>query len=185
MTTYSSRSCGYKLKFQGPATIEAYDEQAGRPGAALEDACLMTIYRTTLNEWGEQFAQLLTERTGFSRENGERLKSFNSRVLENWVTDNGAKREQLQKWAQEVADKLVVDPSRAVSTLASTTSISKADLAKANEILSHDSDYIETRVNLLLGEVPDYELTRQNDGKPEPQSLARLIGSYIAAKLQL
>ena len=63
--------------------------------------------------------------------------------------------------------------------------ISKVDLLKANEILSHPADYIEERVTLMLAEVPGYHSSVTPTSKPDPASLARLINPYIVAKLKL
>src|SRR5437660_12881398 len=64
---YETNSLGYKLKFNGPSTVEEYDQAAGRVGACLEDAIDNTIYRSTLPEWQGSFAKKLTEITGTQR----------------------------------------------------------------------------------------------------------------------
>jgi hypothetical protein len=68
MNTYETHSCGYRLTFPGPASIEDYDAKVGKPGAALEHACLHTIHTRTLPEWQEKFAAVLQERTGIARQ---------------------------------------------------------------------------------------------------------------------
>ena len=66
MKAYETHSCGYRLTFPGPASIEDYDAKVGKPGTALEHACLHTIHTRTLPEWQEKFAALLQERTGIA-----------------------------------------------------------------------------------------------------------------------
>jgi hypothetical protein len=206
-STIETSSCGYTLKFAGPDSIEAYDAKAGKPGAALEHALLYTVYREILVTWQEAFAQLLAAKTGIPRqideeataraksqskhpENvapiNERVLAYNKRVASQWANGDDAKRAELQAWAQEVADKIEAVPSP-VTPPEKQAPIGKADLAKAAEILSHPSDYIEERVALMLSELPDYELLRDagNENKPDLQSLARLINRYIVAKLKL
>ena len=205
MKSYETSSCGYTLKFNGPDTVEAYDAKAGKEGTCLDDAILRTIYRDTIIAWQESFASLLQERTGIARgldeeattrvkarskspENvtplRERIKDYNSRVVAEWGADsNGDKKEQLQTWAQEAADTIEVLPRGPTIKL---EPVNKADLAKAQEILSHEPDYIEERVALMLADLPSFALTRNaEDGKPEAESLARLINQYITAKLKL
>lgn len=200
---YEIRTSGYKISFKGPDSVEKYNEAAGpdRPNAALEDACSNTIYRSTLPEFQQAFAKLLQERTGISREIDqaatrrvkdraknpadtrdvpERFSIYNSRVRKVWAGaegDNGgdpAKLSALQSWAQEVADTIEVDPSPARQSV-----ILKGDLLKSEDILDHDPDYIEAKVQKFLAAVPDFELIRDDDNRPEKQSLARLIGRYI------
>jgi hypothetical protein len=80
----------------------------------------------------------------------------------------------LQSWAQEVADTIPVDPSPARQS-----ALAKGDLLKAEDILDRDADSVEAKVQKFLAAVPDFELIRDDDNRPEKQSLARLIGRYI------
>jgi hypothetical protein len=208
MKSYETSSCGYTLKFNGPASVEDYDSKANRPGACLDDACKKTINTRTAVDWQEAFASLLAERTGIPRKvddeataraksrsrnpNGvtpvnERLSAYNTRVISEWANGDQVKRAALQEWAQEIADKIEIDPSPPVTAKTSPAPAAgkSGDLAKANEILSHDYGYIEERVKLMLSEVADYVLVRDDKGKPDPQSLARLLNRYIIAKLKL
>jgi hypothetical protein len=201
MKLYETTSCGYTIKFRGPESVEDYDARAGRSGACLEDACKKTLYNTTLLEWQEAFAKLLQERTGIARQTDqeatsrasaraknpaqvtpipERVTAYNNRVMAEWVSNNGAKREQLAKWAQEAADSVPVDPAPAKIGAAN-----KGDLAKANEILTHEPDYIEAKVSLMLAKVPNFPLRRDAENKPEPESLAQLINRWVLASLDL
>jgi hypothetical protein len=200
---YETTSCGYALKFTGPGTVEDFDKRAGKLGACLENSVIKILWHETLPEWQEAFAELLHERTGIARQTDEaatarvrarsknpdnvtplkeRLRVYNERVYNEWVNGSEAKKQALQEWAQETANGIRIDPSVAAQPPAGPL---KGDLAKANDILTHDSDYVETRVTKLLSKVQDFELTRDEDGKPDPQSLARLINRYVIADLNL
>jgi hypothetical protein len=198
---YPTQSCGYKLSFTGQDTVEEYDEAAGEPGAALKDAVNNTIYRSTLPEWQNAFGKLLQERTKIPREIDpdatarvkaraknpndtkavpERFRTYNTRVRKLYAGADGenggdpAKVKELETWAQEVAASITVDPSPA-----RVSAIAKGDLLKAEDILDHDTDYIEAKVQKFLAAVPEFELIRDDDNRPEKQSLARLVGRYI------
>lgn len=197
--TYETNSCGYLLKFEGPDTVEEYDKKAG-DGQCLEDAVNNTIYRGTLPEWQDLFSRTLQDRTGVAREIDktatekvksrsknpenvrdvpERFKTYNARIKSTWANGDKDKEAQLASWAQETADKVKVDPSPTQRVSAAA----KGDLAKADDILEHDNNYIEVKIQKMLGVVPDYQLERDDDGKPERQSLARLIGRWVEGML--
>ena len=199
MKQYSTNSCSYKLNFNGPDTVEEYDKRAGT-GQCLEDAVSNTIYRGTLPEWQEEFAAFLEKETGIKRgvdedataklkgraknpdnvnPQPEKFRVYNARVKGTWVNGDDKKELQLQSWAQQVADKILVDPAPSVRQTAAT----KGDLAKVDDILSKDNEYVEAKVTKLLAAVPDFDLQRDEDGKPERLSLARLLGKWIEAEM--
>jgi hypothetical protein len=191
MNTYETRSCGYRLSFQGPATVEDYDAKVGKPGSALEHACLHTIHTHTLPEWQEKFAEVLAERTGIARlieseatatrkAVPERVKAFNKRIVEQWGNGND-KEAILQQWAQETADRMFVAPAPVPEE--KTPPPGRADLAKAQEILARDPASVEEAVRLMLSEVPNFKLARDSEGLPDVQSLAHLLNRYILTKL--
>jgi hypothetical protein len=207
MKSYATSSCGYTLKFNGPDTVADYDSKGGE-GACLKDACQKTINTRTAVDWQEAFASILAQRTGIPRKVdesatervkaksknpnsvtpiNERISAYNTRVIAEWANGDQEKRAQLQAWAQETADAMEVDPSPPAAKPASekAPATKGGDLAKANEILSHDSAYIEERVSFMLSDVPDYVLVRDAEGKPDAQSLARLLNRYIITKLKL
>lgn len=198
---YETRTSGYKISFKGPDSTEEYNALAGTgSNACLEDACSNTIYRSTLPEFQAAFGKLLVERTGIAREIDqaatarvkarsknpeetkpvpERFRTYNARVVEQWAggAENGNKEKlaALQSWAQEVANSIRVDPSPARQSAAAV-----GDLAKAADVLDHDPDYIEQKVQKFLNVVPEFELVRDGETNlPERQSLARLISRYV------
>ena len=109
----------------------------------------------------------------------EKFRAFNNRIRATWANGDKGKEAQLQLWAQELADKIIVDPSPSVRQSATT----KGDLAKADDILSKEPEAIEAKVEKMLAMVPDYDLGRDEDGKPERLSLARLISKWIDAMI--
>ena len=140
MKQYSTNSCSYKLNFNGPDTVEEYDKRAGT-GQCLEDAVSNTIYRGTLPEWQEEFAAFLEKETGIKRgidedataklkgraknpdnvnPQPEKFRVYNARVKGTWVNGDDKKELQLQSWAQQVADKILVDPAPSVRQTAAT-----------------------------------------------------------------
>jgi hypothetical protein len=200
MKQYSTNSCGYKLTFNGPDTVEEYDKRAGTIGQCLDDAVSNTIYRGTLPEWQEEFAAVLEKETGIKRGTDddataklkgraknpdnvsavpEKFRVFNTRVKATYGNGDKAKEEQLQAWAQATADKILVDPAPSVRQTAAT----KGDLAKVDDILSKDNEYVEGKVSKMLAKVPDFDLQRDDDGKPERLSLARLLAKWVEAEL--
>jgi hypothetical protein len=200
MKQYSTNSCGYKLNFNGPDTVEEYDKRAGTVGQCLEDAVNNTIYRGTLPEWQEEFASVLEKQTGIKRETDkeataklksraknpdnvgpqpEKFRAYNARVKGIWGNGDTTKEAQLQTWAQETADKIPVDPAPSVRQSTAT----KGDLAKVDDILAKDTDYIEAKVAKMLAIVPDFELQRDEENKPERLSLARLLGKWVEAEM--
>ena len=205
MKLYETHSCGYRLKFAGPETVEAYEEIGGA-GTCLRDAVRLAINAETLPAWQEAFAALLEERTGIAREIDqeatsqaqarsktpetakpihERVKPYTKRVLAIWVNGDKSKQAQLQQWAQETADTISIVPAPLETESVKLPPLSKTEIAKANEILGHDSAYIEERITLMLSDIPDFPLARNPEGKPEPESLARLINRWLNKKLNL
>jgi hypothetical protein len=193
MKTYETRSCGYRLTFPGPDTVEEYDTKGGKPGTALEHACLHTIHTRTLPEWQEKFAALLQERTGIPRqieseatatrkEIPERVLAYNKRIVEEWGNGND-KKAILQQWAQETADQIVVTPPAVPEEKAPPPS--RADLMKAQEILARDPAVVAQKVHLMLSEVPGFKLARTAEGLPDPESFAHLLNRFILTKLGL
>src|SRR4029077_1939330 len=191
MKTYETHSCGYRLTFPGPGTIEEYDTKVGKPGAALDHACLHTIHTRTLPQWQEKFAAVLQERTGIARQIEseanetrkaipERVLAFNKRIIAQWGNGND-KTAILQQWAQETADQMFVTPQEIPEEKAPPPS--RADLAKAQEILARDPSAVEDKVQLMLREVPDFKLARDPEGRPDPESFAHLLNRFILNKL--
>jgi hypothetical protein len=207
MSVFTASSLGFELKFNGPSSSEEYNQKAGvRPSgveAVLEDAVYNEIYRGTLPDWQDAFAVKVKELTGEDRQvNAEQtsaaqkradaaaakagkasspvkpiletVKSYVDRVRAS-LTDE--EKKTLAKVAQDVADTITIDPS---PSQRSGGSIKKDLIEKANSILGLDVDAIEAKVSKYLEKV-SFDLLRDADGKPDRDSLARLVGRYVDA----
>ena len=196
---FETSSSGYDLTFHAPNSVEEYDKMGGS-GQCLRDAIAETVNRSTILAWQSTFAKLLEERTGIVREIDaeatakakqraknpesvirevyERFSAYNTRVNKQYANGDEAKRAELEKLAQEVADRVPVDPTRQ-----RTGAIAKGDLAKSEDVLSGTPESIEAKVSKYLDVVEDFDLARDDSGLPEKNSLARLIGRYVEALL--
>lgn len=193
---YDTNSLGYKLQFQGPATVEEYDRAAGRQNACLEDAIDNTIYRGTLPEWQDAFAKRVpeviegatravnAEATAAAKARSknpdkvqnimETVKRFVQRVTANATAEQKGRLAQI---AQEEASKIVIDPSPSKRA----AGIEKGYKEKAQSLLILDDAELDAKVQKMLDLVGDYTLERdaENGNKPTEESLARLVKAYI------
>jgi hypothetical protein len=190
---YETNSLGYKLTFEGPKTVEEYDQKAGRVGACLEDAVDNTIYRGTLPEWQDEFARKVAERTGVERgtDNAaterarsrskdpakvndvpEKVKAYVQRVTAGMSEQE---KNNLAVLAQEVANGIYVDPSPSKRAKGPGKDL----LAKADSLLTLPEDQLQTKIDKYLSRVEGFELETDENDKPERNSLARLIGRYL------
>ncbi len=206
MAQYKTTSCGYQVVFNGPDTVEDYDQKAGKVGTCLEDAVENIIYRGTLPKFQSALADAMTKAYGIAREVDEvataraqknvkeggtakpvmeRFKAFNLRVRGK-ITEGlseaeaNAKLAELQALASDVAESITVDPAPS----ARASAVNKGDLAKADEILSRSPDNIEAVVTKML-DVVDFDVERDDAGLPDRDSLAKLIGAYTGALLAI
>jgi dihydroneopterin aldolase len=204
MAKYKTSSIGFDLSFEGPATVEDYNLKAGARvsglPAVLEDAVGAEIAWGTLPEWQSAFADAISKQDGsFTREINvdatakakaaaksddakakavvyETVSKSVKRYLAGKSDDDKA---LLAALAQEVADSISIDPSPS-----KRSGKIKGDLvAKADSILTLTDDEIEAKVEKLLSVVPNYELVREENGLPNRDSLARMIGAYSDAML--
>jgi hypothetical protein len=191
--SYETNSLGYKLSFNGPNTVEEYDQKGGRVGACLEDACENTMYRSTLPEWQDAWATKLAELTKQPRQVDkeatdkarsrakdpakvqdiyEKVKAYNQRVTAGMTEEQ---KSQLALAAQQVADGITVDPSPSKRAKGPD----KALLAKAESLLTLPEDQLQQRIDKYLSRVEGFQLETDDNDKPEKASLARLIGRYL------
>jgi hypothetical protein len=193
MAEYETSSMGYKLKFNGPDTVDAYDKTAGRVGACLEDAVDNTIYRGTLPEWQEAFGEkVLIPRFGERQVNQSATDAAKTRsktpekvadIMETWsryharvtagMSDEDKKALAVE--AQNIAATISVDPSPSKRQAGPK----KMFLDKADSWLTLDDNALEAKIGPALNAVPDFDLERDDNGKPERSSLARLIERYV------
>lgn len=186
----------------GHADVESFDQEAGKAGACLEEADYNVIYRDTLPDIHDKFSPILEEMSGATR--GVNAKaSAKAQERENAAAQKAnreAKKKEVLESFIDFADRVkagtddeawkaidakfrevaLATPVNATPTTRAAGA-SKANLEKADEILTRDVDKIEAAVSKLIQLVPDYDLVRGDDGKPERLSLARLVGAYVEA----
>jgi hypothetical protein len=190
---YETNSLGYKLSFNGPKSVEDYDQKAGRVGACLEDACDNTIYRGTLPEWQDAFAAAVEEKLKVKRgvdntateraksrakdpskiqDVPEKVKAFIQRVTAGMSEQE---KGELTVLAQSIANNIVVDPSPSKRARGPGKDL----LAKADSLLTLPADQLQAKIDKYLSKVEGFELETDEADKPERNSLARLIGQYL------
>lgn len=207
--SYEATSLGFDLKFEGPASVEEYDQKAGKPGACLEDAVMNTIYRSTLPDWQERFAKKVEDLTGEkraenadataksqARTNGaaakkgvepakvkpvlETVKTYVGRVTAPFA-DDAEMTAKLKSLADEAATEVSVDPSPSARTAA----INKGDLAKADELLTLDDEAFATKLAKIETVDAASALLEVDPetSRPSRESLAKAIGVWLKAML--
>lgn len=197
MKQYDTSTCTIPLKFNGPDTVEAYDQAGGKVGICLEDAISGTIAWSTLPEFHEQFLPKVKEFTGVERAVNEAQteKARSRSKTPDKVKDvmeyptvyirramaklDDEKKKEFFALAQSVADTINIDPAPSKRQAGPDKNL----LAKADSLLTLPTDALEAKVSTLLTEVDGFDLTREDDGKPERTSLARLVGAVLDARL--
>lgn len=191
---------GFPLTFNGPDSVEAYDQKAGRVGGCLEDAVDNTIYRSTLPEFQEAFVKVVEQLTGKTREvNTEATTAAKARsktpdkvkdimetvprfVKRATAGMSEADLKTLAGEAQTVADTIEVDPSPSKRA----AGISKDLKSKAESLLTQPTDQLEAKI-AKWGDQYDIDITQlerdEATSKPTVDSLARLVGQVLDAKL--
>lgn len=196
---YKTSSLGYDLVFRGPSTEEEYNSKAGTResgrSAVLEDAVENEIYRGTLPEFQDKFADEILRITGIARAENtaatekararakspeaaekvkpvlETVKTYHSRVLAQVGDDVKA---QLKAAAQAVADSIEIDPSAAERK----GGVKKAYLDKAKSII--ESGEAEAKIAKWRDAFDLDDVERDDAGNPTLASLARMVEAVIA-----
>lgn len=191
---YEVSTMGFDVKLNGPDTVEAYDQKAGKVGSCLADACENTIYRSTLPELHGKLVEKIEALTGQKREVNQtatdaakgRAKDA-SKVKDIMETvpkfvkraTAGMSKEDLaalQTEIQAIADTLEVDPSPSKRQRGPAKDL----LAKADQILTLPEDQREAKITSWLNQVEGFELERgEDDNIPTRESLALLIGELV------
>lgn len=190
----------------GHVSVEDYDREAGRVGACLEDADTNVLYRDTLPTLHEKTIKEIITMSGVPRSVNDKQTAKNQE-RENAAAAKAGRAPKTVKTVEEspvsyfTKVKASVDPEvwtqidgyfRKValetpvdsSPAARQGAPSKANTAKAEEILTREVDDIEVAVEKLLAKVPEFNLERETDGKPNVTSLARLVGSFYNVQLE-
>lgn len=189
----------------GHISAEDFDKEAGKVGACVEEADYNIIYRDTLTVLQDKAASLFTKLAPSLPVGVNEKATAKAQERENAAAEK-AKRtpktvsvpETFNSWAARI--KLGVDeatwkeidtefralalatPVDATPNVRTSNLANKADLAKADEILTREPDAIEATVEKLSAPVPAFELLRDEAGKPERVSLAKLIAAYVASQ---
>lgn len=182
----------------GHASIEDFDREAGKVGAALEEADFSLIYRDTLPEIHSAVVSDIEVLSGIKRNvNADATAKLQARakagvtvadVLENFVPYANRVKANVDEETWKAIDAkfrevaLATAVSAAPSVRTGGGAPSKANQEKADGLLQLDADTLETKVEKLMAAAPNFSLARDEDGKPERVSLARLIGAWLAAQ---
>lgn len=185
---YISTPCGpLILEFLGHDDIASYDKEAGRPGSCLEDALRGNIHRETIPRFDKQFSEWVFSLTGVPRATNEkqtaieqaRGRAYNKPILESFprylnrvfakVTPEMQRQIQEEALAQSRLFRISAAPATRLSP------IEPKFLKRATSLLSQELSEINDRVSEMLAIVGEYPVTRDSDGKPELESMARLM----------
>lgn len=194
---YEVSTMGFDVKFNGPDTVEAYDQAAGKVGSCLADACENTIYRSTLPELHGKLVEKIEALTGQKRQVNQtatdaakaRAKDDAARAKVKDVLETvpkfvkrataGMSKEDLAALGSEIqgiADSITVDPSPSKRQRGPAKDL----LAKADQILTLPEDQREAKITNWLNQVEGFELERgEDDNIPTRESLALLIGELV------
>jgi hypothetical protein len=181
------------LAFIGHDTADSFDKEAGKIGACVEEADASLAYRSTLPDFHDKFTPRLEELSGVKRgvnqEQTDKLKarakdpSKVNDVPESFITfANRAKTsvsEDVWKKIDEEARALAKTIKCDASPAARERGPKKMFLDKADSWLTLDDNALEAKIGPALNAVPDFDLERDDNGKPERSSLARLIERYV------
>lgn len=184
------------LEFRGHDSIEQYDAEAGYPGAALETADRFHVHRETMGRFDQEMTPVIERITGIKREcderltakrrkaspNPERISPIRERFLSYLLRVDALATEE-QK-AEVKREALRLSRSLQISTAPAERKapLEQRFYERADSILSADLETIDSKVSRWQSLVPDFELARDNDGKPIRDNLARLLQRYEAAQ---
>lgn len=187
------------VEFQGHLSVDERDTEAGDPGSTLRDADKSDCYRSTLPEAHEKFRETLIKMSGVQPVVNEVATALAKKRAKD-ATKVKDIEETFVSLATRAKAALVVDDAgkatwaeidKAFRAIAFATPIDaspgrqgggagKANVAKAEDILSRSADAIEAAVEKLMAAEPTYDLARDESGKPEVNSLAKLVQIYMA-----
>lgn len=188
------------VTFLGYSSVEDFDRDAGRVGACLEEANYQLLYRGGFGEIHDKFIDTLESMSGMTRVvNDKATAALQARakegvtvtpVLENFVPFANRVRASLdaEQWAPINEAFLKVVAETPLSSAPSTRSgsgggtVSKANQAKADGVLTLTPDEIESKIEKILAAVPSFNLVRDDSGLPDRVSLARGIAAWAASQ---
>lgn len=188
----------------GHNSVEERDREAGKVGSTLEDADYSDIYRSTLPEIHDKAAKEFETITSVLRSTNEAQTAKNQQRADAAATKASKPtkpvtpvKETFVEFAKRLQATVTPEVWKSLDTkfreIALATPVdasptkrlgapSKAAQEKAADILSRDSAGIEAAIEKLETLVPDFDLERDADGKPEQMSLARFVKAYLVAR---
>jgi hypothetical protein len=184
------------LKFIGHDDAEAYDAQANEVGACVLAADLNDWWRSGLPRLHDECIKILEKLSGVSR-NVDPVATAKAKeraadsakieeVLEKFVPYANRVKASVEESVWTAIDAAVRTLSATIAADSSPTARAKGpdkgSVAKAQSILTRDDEGIEAAVEKLFSLVPDFNLVRDDDGKPDETSLARLIDAWTEAR---
>lgn len=188
MTNFIRTPCGpLTFEFLGHDSVSSYDLEANQPGACLESADRALVNAYTIPRFDRQFSEWLFTFTGVPRGINEkqtqieqaRGRAYNKPILESfpkYLTRVLAKvtpemRLAIQEEALRQSHLFPISSAPAIRI----TPVEAKFLKRAMSILTQELSEINERVSELLAIVGDYPVIRDSDGKPELESMARLM----------
>lgn len=180
--------CGpLTFEFLGHSSPESFDLEAGYPGACLETALRSVVNGYTVPRFDKQFSDWLFTFSGVPRGINEkqtqieqaRGRAYSKPILESFpkyltrvlakVTPEMKEKIKEEALLQSRLFKISVAPAIRV------TPVEVKFLKRASSLLTQELSEINDRISEMQAIVSDYPLTRDSDGKPELESLARLM----------
>lgn len=194
-TFLSLQSAVLSLEFLCHDSVESFDQAAGRTGACLEAAHRYHVHRFHLEKFYRELIPKFEKLSGIARRLDEsklarkRASSPNpekiSPIYEKpttyliwlWPQLTDDLRESLGALARAESQKSLID----VSPSDRNSTIDPSFYKRADSILDQEIEVIKTKLPRWQNLVPDYSLAWEDSGKPNRESLARLLQKYQEA----
>lgn len=191
----------FHLEFQGHDSEASYDAEAGYPGAMREFAHRWHIHRDTINRFDEAFSPWLEKASGIPRKIDDELTARRKTYAVNPNKVTPLVERPTKYWNRVIATlkgrgetKLIEEIKEAALFLSKTLKVAVAPAAtprpvapmffkRADSLLCLDLDTLNGRISRFQALVPDFELARDQEGKPVRESLARLLQKFSDATL--
>lgn len=193
---YQTSTLGIDITVPCSASVEAYDQRAGKSGACLEDAIAGLVAWSTLPDIQDKFAEALEKASNIARlvdadatekarakakdpakvkDVLEKPRAYKNRV---WAQASDDDKKEYTNLLREIASQTPADPAPS----ARAKGVPKDLLAKADSLLTLSDDELEAKVGKYLAAV-EFDLARDNDGRPDRESLAVLVGKFLDTML--
>lgn len=194
---YRWSSAGFDLVSPGPGSVDAYNKAAAtadNPEPCLSDAVDNCIYRGHIPSFWEEVLPKVEKQTGITRgvdadatakararsktpdkvkDVPEKFGKYINRVLASLDDEN---KKSLTAFILDAAKNYPID----VSPGQRASGPGAANLSKADDVLLRDNAALEQTVAKLMSVVGEFDLERDDDGRPTRESLAFLIKQYTA-----